>query len=51
MESCLKNLSVELVDIELIKPFSSNARAHSRKQIQRIVGSIKQFGFTNPLLI
>lgn len=51
MNSCLENLTIDLVDIDLIKPFASNARTHSRKQIKRIADSIKQFGFTNPLLI
>ncbi|MBO6792251.1 MAG: site-specific DNA-methyltransferase [Dinoroseobacter sp.] len=35
---------------ELI-PYKGNARAHSRKQIQQIASSIRQFGFTNPVLI
>ena len=32
---------------ELI-PYKGNARPHSRKQIQQIASSIRQFGFTNP---
>ncbi|NQZ73887.1 MAG: site-specific DNA-methyltransferase [Dinoroseobacter sp.] len=35
---------------ELI-PYKGNARTHSRKQIQQIASSIRQFGFTNPVLI
>ena len=51
MTSDLVELHVELVDINLLKPYAMNARAHSRKQVRRIADSIKQFGFTNPLLI
>ena len=51
MTSNLVELHVELVDINLLKPYAMNARAHSRKQVRRIADSIKQFGFTNPLLI
>ncbi len=35
---------------ELVK-YSSNSRTHSDEQIAKIVRSIKEFGFTNPLLI
>jgi ParB-like chromosome segregation protein Spo0J len=28
-----------------------NARTHSKKQIRQIADSIRQFGFTNPVLI
>lgn len=35
---------------DLIK-FKHNSRTHSPEQIQQIVNSIKEFGFTNPLLI
>lgn len=51
MTSNLVELHVDLVDINLLKPYAMNARAHSRKQVRRIADSIKQFGFTNPLLI
>lgn len=32
-------------------PYANNARVHAGKQIEEIVASIKEFGFTNPLLI
>ena len=35
---------------ELI-PYTGNARTHSDKQIAQIAASIRQFGFTNPVLI
>lgn len=35
---------------ELI-PYARNARTHSQEQVQRIAASIKEFGFTNPILI
>lgn len=44
-------LQIEIVSIAAIKPYANNARTHSHRQVQRIVESIKQFGFTNPLLI
>ena len=34
-----------------LKPYERNARTHSREQVRQIVASIKEFGFTNPLLV
>src|SRR6266566_10124620 len=34
-----------------LKPYSRNARTHSRKQVKQIAAAIKEFGFTNPVLI
>ena len=39
------------VDINVIKPYENNARLHSSIQINQIMQSIKEFGFTNPLII
>ena len=43
--------AVEHVAIAALKPYSSNARVHSPKQIAEIASSIKAFGFNNPVLI
>lgn len=40
-----------LIDISKIKPYKNNARIHTIKQVEQIKASIKEFGFTNPLLI
>ena len=42
---------VELRPTTSLHPFVNNARTHSDRQIHQIAESIKQFGFTNPLLI
>jgi DNA modification methylase len=34
-----------------LKPWARNARTHSRKQLRQIADSIRQFGFTNPIII
>jgi DNA modification methylase len=34
-----------------LRPYSRNARTHSKKQVQQIADSIRRFGFTNPILI
>ena len=42
---------VELRPLATLKPARRNARTHSDKQIEQIAASIRQFGFTNPLLV
>lgn len=39
------------IKIEKIKPYDKNARLHSSEQIKQIMESIKEFGFTNPLIV
>lgn len=34
-----------------LKPWARNARKHSRKQLRQIANSIREFGFTSPVLI
>jgi DNA modification methylase len=33
-----------------LKPFAQNARTHSPEQIEQLAASIREFGFTNPVL-
>lgn len=40
-----------LLEVEKIKPYENNSRTHSDEQIQQIVNSIMEFGFTNPVLV
>ena len=37
--------------IAALAPWARNARTHAKKQIRQIAASIRQFGFTNPVLI
>lgn len=37
--------------VDDLKPYAGNARTHSAKQITQIAASIRQFGFTNPVLV
>jgi len=43
--------ALEWVALERLKPQLRNARTHSRRQIQKLVRSIKDFGFTSPILV
>lgn len=42
---------VETIDIEILIPYARNSRTHSDSQVAQIAASIKEFGFTNPVLI
>ena len=44
-------LRVEYRAPDKLKPYPRNARTHSKKQIRQIAESVRQFGFTNPILI
>ena len=34
-----------------LKPYAQNARTHSSEQIEQLAASIREFGFTNPVLV
>jgi hypothetical protein len=44
-------LAIEYRPLESLKPAPRNARTHSKKQIQKIAASIREFGFINPILV
>ena len=37
--------------VEKLIPYAKNARTHSDEQVAQIAGSIKEFGFNNPVLV
>lgn len=44
-------MNVVQIKIEALIPYVNNARTHSDAQVAQIAGSIKEFGFNNPVLI
>jgi DNA modification methylase len=44
-------LAVTYRPVDTLAPDPRNARTHPKRQIEQIVASIKEFGFTNPILI
>ena len=42
---------IEMVNIEQLIPYARNSRTHSDAQVAQIAASIKEFGFTNPVLV
>lgn len=37
--------------VNALAPYAHNSRTHSKRQISQVAESIKEFGFTNPVLI
>lgn len=42
---------IEHVNIDTLIPYTNNPRTHSASQLDRLVQSLKEFGFTNPILV
>jgi ParB-like chromosome segregation protein Spo0J len=42
---------IELWPIERLIPYARNARTHSDRQIEQIAASIREWGWTNPVLV
>ncbi len=47
----MNDLKVEYRNIKELIPYCNNSRTHSDDQVLQIASSIKEFGFTNPVLI
>lgn len=44
-------MKIEQVKLDALIPYARNSRTHSDAQVAQIAASIKEFGFTNPVLI
>jgi ParB-like chromosome segregation protein Spo0J len=44
-------MKIEQRKVESLIPYVNNSRTHSDEQVAQIAASIKEFGFTNPILI
>jgi DNA modification methylase len=42
---------IEWRSVDKLIPYAKNARTHSDEQVAQIAGSIKEFGFNNPVLV
>lgn len=51
MNAPMPRLKIRYMPIGALKPYLKNARIHSEVQIDQIVRSMQEFGFTNPILI
>jgi hypothetical protein len=42
---------LEMWPLDRLKPYANNARIHSERQVEQIAASIREFGFTAPILV
>ncbi len=42
---------IELWPVGRLQPYAKNARTHSDEQVDQIAASMREFGFTNPILV
>lgn len=47
----VRDLAVRWASIASLAPYARNARTHSPEQVQQLVRSIREFGWTNPVLV
>ena len=47
----MTDLSIEYKNVYDLIPYVNNSRTHSDEQVTQVAASIKEFGFTNPILI
>src|SRR4051812_1889365 len=46
-----RSLIVEEIALGQLRPYERNARTHSPAQVEQVAASVREFGWTNPLLI
>jgi ParB-like chromosome segregation protein Spo0J len=47
----MSKLAIQYVSPQDVRPYTGNARTHSKRQIRQIADSIQRFGFANPVLV
>lgn len=45
------SLCIEYISVSELQEYGANARTHSARQVEQIAASIREFGFTNPVLV
>lgn len=47
----MSGIQINYVDATAITPYARNSRTHSDEQVAQVAASIKEFGWTNPILV
>ena len=47
----MTDINIEYIKVSDLIPYINNSRTHSDEQVSQVAASIKEFGFTNPILI
>lgn len=43
-------MKIELIDVELLKPYEKNAKVHKPEQIEKLAKELLEIGFTQPII-
>ena len=46
-----KEMNIVYKSLKTLKPYKKNAKKHNKEQVERIANSIKEFGFTQPVIV
>ena len=47
----MQELNIKYMNIRDLKPYKKNAKKHNKEQVEQIANSIKEYGFTQPVII
>lgn len=47
----MQKLNIVYRQIKDLKPYKKNAKKHNKEQVEQIANSIKEFGFTQPVIV
>lgn len=47
----MEQLEIIYKPIKQLKPYKKNAKKHTKEQVEKIANSIKEFGFTQPVIV
>lgn len=47
----MEQLNIKYKNINTLHPYKKNAKKHDKKQVEQIANSIKEFGFTQPVIV
>ena len=47
----MEKLTVEYLNLDDLQTYEKNSRIHNKEQIIQLSKSMKEFGFTNPIII
>jgi hypothetical protein len=51
ISSYQKTMKIEKIKTEKLIPYARNAKKHDEQQVSKLAGSIREFGFNNPVLV
>lgn len=47
----MPRLKIEMIGVGALLPYARNSRMHSEEQVALIAASLREFGWTNPVLV